>query len=56
MSSPPTAARSTEKGDASEIYPLAELDRMLPRCDALLIAAGLGPETRGLHRRPPFWR
>ena len=38
----------TEKGDASEIYPLAELDHMLPRCDVLLIAAGLGPETRGL--------
>jgi len=38
----------TEKGDASEIYPLAELDHMLPRVDALLIAAGLGPETRGI--------
>src|SRR5438477_3736921 len=38
----------TDKGDASEIYPLAELDRMLPQCDVLLIAAGLGPETRGL--------
>src|SRR3954471_18357425 len=37
-----------EKGDASEIYPLAELDRMLPRIDALVVAAGLGPETRGL--------
>jgi len=37
-----------DKRDASEIYPLAELDRMLPQCDALLIAAGLGPETRGL--------
>src|SRR3954449_9535114 len=37
-----------EKGDASEIYPLAELDRMLPRVDALVVAAGLGPETRGL--------
>ena len=37
-----------EKGDASEIYPLAELDRMLPQCDVLLVAAGLGPETRGL--------
>jgi phosphoglycerate dehydrogenase-like enzyme len=37
-----------EKGDASEIYPLAEIDRMLPQCDAVLIAAGLGPETRGL--------
>jgi phosphoglycerate dehydrogenase-like enzyme len=37
-----------EPGTASEIYPLAELDRMLPRCDAVLIAAGLAPETRGL--------
>jgi len=37
-----------EKGDASEIYPLGELDRMLPRCDVVVIAAGLGPETRGL--------
>src|SRR5258708_12879734 len=37
-----------DKGDASEIYPLAELDRMLPQCDVVLIAAGLGPETKGL--------
>jgi phosphoglycerate dehydrogenase-like enzyme len=37
-----------DKGDASEIYPLAELDRMLPRCDVVVIAAGLGPETRHL--------
>lgn len=37
-----------DKGDASKIYPLAELDRMLPRCDILVIAAGLGPETRNL--------
>jgi phosphoglycerate dehydrogenase-like enzyme len=37
-----------DKGDASEIYPLGELDRMLPQCDVVLIAAGLGPETRGL--------
>jgi phosphoglycerate dehydrogenase-like enzyme len=37
-----------EPGDALEIYPLAELDHMLPQCDALLIAAGLGNETRGL--------
>src|SRR5436190_10522842 len=37
-----------DKGDAWEIYPLAELDRMLPQCDVVLIAAGLGPETRGL--------
>jgi len=37
-----------DTGDAAEIYPLAELDRMLPRCDVVVIAAGLGPETRGL--------
>jgi phosphoglycerate dehydrogenase-like enzyme len=37
-----------EKGEASEIYPLAELDHMLPQCDVVVIAAGLGPETRGL--------
>jgi phosphoglycerate dehydrogenase-like enzyme len=38
----------TDKGEAAEIYPLAELDRMLPQCDVVVIAAGLGPETRGL--------
>jgi phosphoglycerate dehydrogenase-like enzyme len=38
----------TDKGDASQIYPLRDLDRMLPRCDVVVIAAGLGPETRGL--------
>ncbi len=37
-----------DRGHASEIYPLTELDRMLPQCDALLIAAGLGPETKRL--------
>ncbi|HEV2335281.1 MAG TPA: 2-hydroxyacid dehydrogenase [Stellaceae bacterium] len=37
-----------DRGDASEIYPLGELDRMLPRCDVAVIAAGLGPETRDL--------
>jgi phosphoglycerate dehydrogenase-like enzyme len=37
-----------DKGDAGEIYPLGELDRMLPRCDIVVIAAGLGPETHGL--------
>jgi len=36
------------KGDASEIYPLTELDRMLPLCDVVVIAAGLGPETTRL--------
>jgi phosphoglycerate dehydrogenase-like enzyme len=37
-----------DQGEASEIYPLAELDRMLPRCDIVVVAAGLGPETRHL--------
>jgi len=37
-----------DKGEAAEIYPLGELDRMLPRCDVVVIAAGLGPETRNL--------
>jgi len=37
-----------DKGEASEIYKLGELDRMLPRCDVVVIAAALGPETRGL--------
>jgi phosphoglycerate dehydrogenase-like enzyme len=37
-----------DPGQASAIYPLAELDRMLPECDVVVIAAGLGPETRGL--------
>ena len=35
-------------GAAAEIYPLGEIDRMLPRCDIVVIAAGLGRETRGL--------
>jgi phosphoglycerate dehydrogenase-like enzyme len=39
VAEPPTVA---------EIYPLAELDRMLPQCDAIVIACGLAPETRGL--------
>ena len=37
-----------DKGEASEIYPLGELDTMLPRCDVAVIAAGLGAETRHL--------
>jgi len=38
----------SDRGDAAEIYPLGELDRMLPHCDVVVIAAGLGAETRGL--------
>ena len=42
-----------DKGDASEIYPLAELDHMLPQCDVVLIAAGLGDGDARADRRPP---
>ena len=41
-----------DKGDAAEIYPLTELDRMLPQCDVVVIAAGLGPETTRLIDAP----
>ena len=30
------------------VYPLAELDRMLPECDAVALCTALGPETTGL--------
>jgi phosphoglycerate dehydrogenase-like enzyme len=33
---------------AETVFPLAELDRMLPLCDTLLIACALAPETKGL--------
>ena len=32
----------------AEVFPLAELDRMLPQCDALVIAAGLALQMQGL--------
>ena len=38
----------TAPAPAETVYPLAELDRMLPQCDTVLIACGLGRETRGL--------
>ena len=38
----------TKPAPAETVYPLGELDRMLPQCDTVLIACGLGPETRGL--------
>src|SRR5215469_3601909 len=37
-----------EPAPAETVFPLAELDRMLPQCDTVLISCGLGPETRGL--------
>lgn len=33
---------------ADTVFPLAELNRMLPLCDTVLISCGLAPETRGL--------
>src|SRR6478736_1133592 len=33
---------------AETVFPLAELDRMLPMCDTVLISCGLAPETKGL--------
>lgn len=44
------ANRSTrEPGDGVErIFPLAELDRMLPECDYVILCTALGPETEGL--------
>jgi phosphoglycerate dehydrogenase-like enzyme len=37
-----------DRGAAHEVHPLAELDRVLPLCDVVVIAAGLGPETNRL--------
>jgi phosphoglycerate dehydrogenase-like enzyme len=38
----------TKPAPAERVYPLPELDPMQPQCDTVLIAYGLGPETRGL--------
>ena len=45
------AANRTPKGrepGVEHIFPLGELDRMLPECDTVAICAALGPETIGL--------
>ena len=44
------ANRSPREADpgVERIFPLAELDRMLPECDTLAICTALGPETTGL--------
>jgi phosphoglycerate dehydrogenase-like enzyme len=39
--------RDAEPG-VERIYPMAELDRMLPECDTVAICTALGPETTGL--------
>ena len=44
------ANRTPREADpgVERVYPLAELDRMLPECDAVAICTALGPETTGL--------
>ena len=37
-----------DSGPAETVFPLAELDHMLPMCDAVLVACALAPETKGL--------
>jgi phosphoglycerate dehydrogenase-like enzyme len=37
-----------EPGPVETIFPLAELDRMLPLCDTVLVACALAAETKGL--------
>ena len=44
------ANRSASELEAGveRLYPLAELDRMLPECDTVALCTALGPETNGL--------
>ena len=39
--------RAAEDG-VERVFPLAELDRMLPQCDTVALCTALGPETTGL--------
>jgi phosphoglycerate dehydrogenase-like enzyme len=41
------SAREPEAG-VERVYPLAELDQMLPECDTVALCTALGPETTGL--------
>jgi phosphoglycerate dehydrogenase-like enzyme len=38
----------TDPAPVETVFPLVELDRMLPLCDTVLISCGLAPETKGL--------
>jgi phosphoglycerate dehydrogenase-like enzyme len=40
-------ARAPE-GGVERVFPMAELDRMLPECDTVALCTALGPETTGL--------
>jgi phosphoglycerate dehydrogenase-like enzyme len=44
------ANRSAREADpwVERVYPLAELDQMLPECDTVALCTALGPETTGL--------
>src|SRR5262249_36143385 len=45
------AANRSERpaeGGVERVYPLAELDEMLPACDFVALCTALGPETEGL--------
>jgi phosphoglycerate dehydrogenase-like enzyme len=37
-----------DPASAEAVYPLAEIDRVLPLCDTVLVACALAPETKGL--------
>jgi phosphoglycerate dehydrogenase-like enzyme len=37
-----------ENGPADAVFPLGDLDQLLPQCDTIVIACALAPETRGL--------
>jgi len=41
-------SRIADPAPAETVFPLTDLDRMLPLCDTVVIACGLAPETRGL--------
>jgi phosphoglycerate dehydrogenase-like enzyme len=41
------SARELESG-VERVFPLSELDHMLPKCDHIVLCTALGPETEGL--------
>jgi phosphoglycerate dehydrogenase-like enzyme len=38
----------TEPAPADQVFPLCELDQLLPQSDAIVVACGSAPKTRGL--------
>jgi phosphoglycerate dehydrogenase-like enzyme len=43
-----SAGPVADPAPAEAVYPLTDLNRMLPLCDTVLIAGALAPETKGL--------